>query len=157
MLSFLSVSCTKSLLQFLKRATGPQLWWLLFKICVINDDYKAVFVVLKWDHWQRGCWLLVGDNVGEGRWCLLMYTFSSEVPAVSPIHKHRAFEKLGLVGVHRIYIFLLDSIERFERMNKLLSYLLPLLLQTGPHRCHIRNSNYVFKWSITLVMNNSGE
>lgn len=31
-------------------------------------------------------------------------------------------EKLGLVGVYCIYIYLLDSIEGFESMNKLLSY-----------------------------------
>lgn len=77
----------------------------------------------------------------------------SETPTVGLIHKHRAFEKLGLVVVQCIYTFLLDSIERFERMNKLLSYLLHLLLQTMPNRCHIWNSNYIFKWSITLVMN----
>lgn len=55
MLSFLSVSCTNSLLQFLKRATGAQLLLLLFKICVTNDACNAVSVVLKWGHWPGGC------------------------------------------------------------------------------------------------------
>lgn len=96
--------------------------------------------------------------MGEGGWLGHVLRYGMQwTPAVCLVHKHRALEKLGLVGVQCIYIFLLDSIERFERRNKLLSYLLHLLLQTVPNRCHIRNSNYVFKWSITLVMNNSGE
>ena len=70
-----------------------------------------------------------------------------EIPADCPSQKHSAFGKLGLVGVQRIYTFLLDSIERFERMNTLLPCLFHLLLQTMPNRCHIRNSNYIFKWS----------